>query len=152
MISQADYATNFVAVPLETGGTEETIMTTRSGLTYKKLPEPVFYWTAIMLQSSLLIMAISVQSIDSVFDFVGAFGSGCISFLFPGVAYLYALHSWGSGRVRKQWQTLFNQIVAWFFIIMFVVVLSLYIWVTILKASGKVSDETEGDEVEDFSN
>ena len=113
-------------------------MTTRSGLTYKKLPEPVFYWTAIMLQSSLLIMAISVQSIDAVFDFIGAFGSGCISFLFPGVAYLYALHNWGSGRVRKQRQTLFNQFVAWFFIAMFVAVLSLYIWVTVLKVSGKV--------------
>ena len=101
MLPKADDGANFVSVPLETDQTGDIIMTTRSGLTYKKLPEPVFYWTAIMLQSSLLIMAISVQSIDAVFDFIGAFGSGCISFLFPGMAYLYALHNWGSGRVRK---------------------------------------------------
>mmetsp|Transcript_12087 Transcript_12087/g.16406 ORF Transcript_12087/g.16406 Transcript_12087/m.16406 type:complete len:397 (-) Transcript_12087:165-1355(-) len=122
----------------ESGASEHSFSTTRSGLTYKKLPDRVFFWAAIALQTSILIVALSVKSLDVIFDFLGAIGSGCITFLFPGVAYLYALQTWGNSSTRKKWDTIWNQLTAVFFLLCFFIVIGLYFYLQYLKLSGQV--------------
>ena len=116
--------------------TGRALSTAKSGLTYKKLPDSTFIFTAIFLQVSLIIVSISVNSIEFVFEVLGAVASSCITFLFPGLAYLVALRRYGKSSDTKKWQTLFNQITAWFFLFMFIVTIGTFIYLEILKANG----------------
>lgn len=61
------------------------------GLTYKRLPDRVFFWSALSLQVIMLVLALTVSAIESVFGFVGAIGASSIMFFFPGIAYLTVL-------------------------------------------------------------
>ena len=87
---------------------ETSLSSTRSGLTYKKLSDRVFFWAALILHCSMLFIAITATNIEPVFDFLGAFGCNSITFLFPGVGYLVALKKFGNSRIRKSWETTCN--------------------------------------------
>ena len=120
-----------------------TYRSVTSGLTYKKLPDTVFFWVAIMLHTSIIMVALIADDVESVFDFVGAIGCSSISFLFPGLGYIVALQKFGTSRIRKRCDTLFNQIVAWTYIAVWILICVLYIYSTCLKASGKLPKDAD---------
>ena len=122
--------------------TETSIASARSGLTYKKLPDNIFFWTALLLQASMLTIAITAKNIEPVFDFLGAFGCNSITFLFPGLGYLVAFHRFGSNK-EKSWELLFNQVIAITFLILWVLILALYVFITVKKATGEYEEYEE---------
>ena len=71
-------------------------MSTKSGLTYKKMSDQVFFWSAVILQASLLLLALTVSSVEAVFQFIGAIGATSILFFFPGISYVTALRRFGT--------------------------------------------------------
>lgn len=56
---------------------------------------------------SVIVIALSVESIDAVFDFAGAIGSSATMFLFPAIAYIVSLKRFGTIRQKKKWETTF---------------------------------------------
>ena len=117
------------------------MVTARSGLTYKKLSDRVFFWMALGMHALALTLALSISSVEAVFDFLGAIGSCSITFLFPGLAYLVALYKYGTNRHRQKWDTFFNQILAWVFLACFVAVFSLFLFFKIAQGVGYLPAE-----------
>lgn len=70
------------------------------GLTYKRLSDRVFFWSALILQVIMLVLALTVSAIENVFGFVGAVGASSIMFFFPGVSFLTAMHRYANERQR----------------------------------------------------
>ena len=68
----------------------------KSALQYKKLSDRCFNWTAIVLHLALVGTAMMVTNLDTVIEFAGAIGSSANLFLFPGLAYILALHKYGT--------------------------------------------------------
>jgi len=97
-----------------------------------------------------------VSSIEFVFEVLGAITCSCICFLFPGLAYLVALRRFGKSSDMKKWQTLFNQITAWFFLFMFIVTTGTFIYLEVMKANGaylspkSASEEITSDPLENL--
>ena len=120
---------------------ETSISSGRSGLSYKKLPDRVFFWTALLLLASMVFVAIVVSSVEAVFDFLGAFGCNSITFLFPALGYLVTLHRFGNDQVRKNCETRLNQIAACSFLVLWAVIFVAYIYLTVMKASSKSLDK-----------
>jgi len=98
-------------------------------------------YTALLMHLSVIIFALSVESIDAVFDFAGAIGSSATMFLFPGIAYIVSLKRFGTIRQKKKWETTFYQIFAWVFLVIEVIVLALFFWLKIAHRTGKTTDE-----------
>ena len=115
----------------------------KSQLAYKNLSDSVFFWTTLILQVTILTLATTIEDISVIFDFIGAFGGASQMFLFPAVAYLLALNKYSTSRLRKKWETTFYQILSWVFLVFYFGVLSSYFYVTIGKATGKFSEETD---------
>lgn len=90
---------------------------------------------------SVIIIALSVESIDAVFDFAGAIGSSATMFLFPAIAYITSLKRFGTIRQKKKWETTFYQIFAWVFLVIEAIVLALYFWLKIAQRNGKIEDK-----------
>ena len=78
-----------------------------------------------------------------VFDFLGAFGCNSITFLFPGLGYLVALHKFGDRKRQESrtWELIFYQIAAFAFLILWLFILGLYVFMTVQKATGKYDDD-----------
>ena len=110
-----------------------TVATNKSELTYKRLSDSVFFWTAVLLHVTSLGIAMSVENIDTVFEFTGAIGCSSIMFLFPGLGYILALREFGSSQRRKECQTTFYHIMAWTFLLFYVQAVSTYIYTLVLK-------------------
>lgn len=115
----------------ESGASSATANTARSALTYKKLSDNVFFWTALIMHIIVIILALTVKSIDSIFELAGAIGSASTTFLFPGLAYLVALNRYGSNRIRQKWETSFYKVMAWIFLFVQAVVLAMYFYLKI---------------------
>ena len=125
----------------ETCTSEFTMQSTKSALTYKQLPERLFFWTAVLLHAITLSLAIMIDNLDSVFDFLGSVGCSCIMFLFPGVAYILALKRYGNARQRAKWSTTFFHALAWVFIVLCTLVMTSYFYGVSQKAMGKVPED-----------
>ena len=125
------------------GASSATANTARSGLTYKKLSDNVFFWTALIMHLTVIVLALTVESIDSIFELSGAIGASATIFLFPGIAYLVALSRYGSNRIRQKWETSFYKMMAWMFLLLQAVVLGLYFYLKIQQARGVFTSEDE---------
>ena len=64
--------------------------TVSEGLTYKRLSDRVFFWSAAILQAVILILALTISNVEVVFQFIGAIGTSSIMYLFPSLAYFKA--------------------------------------------------------------
>ena len=115
-----------------------TVATDKSELTYKKLSDSVFFWTAVLLHVTSLGIAMSVENIDTVFEFTGAIGCSSIMFLFPGLGYILALREFGSSHRRKKWETSFYHVMAWVFLVIYVLAIGTYIYTLVLKLLGQM--------------
>ena len=124
------------------GSSECTINSAKSALTYKNMSDRIFFWTALVLHFSVLALAMSISNLDRVFEFLGAVGSCFYIFLFPGLSYILALRRYGTSRHRKKWETTFYLFMAWSFLALYIVILTLYIWSMTKKI---LSGETEGE-------
>lgn len=118
-----------------------SIASNRSGLTYKKLSDGFFFWTATILQIAIVGIAMLISEIELVFEFTGTFGCATVTFLFPAVAYIKSLNTYGSNRQREKTETLLYLLLAWFFIAIFVAVLFLYFYLLFVRASGKFNED-----------
>lgn len=128
---------------LDTILSEMSASSNKTILQYKNLSDSVFFWTALALQVTILICAMTIEDLELVFEFNGAFGCSSVTFLFPGVAYLVALSKYGRPSTHKKWSTLFYKILAWVFLIIFAALLSAFFYVEIQKAAGNLeSGET----------
>ena len=105
---------------LDTMGSELSQCSVKSALTYKSLSDNYFFWTALILHILVLICALTIQSLDILFEFAGAITCGSVMFLFPGVAYILALRKYGKPSHRELWSTFFYHSLAWVFIVFFV--------------------------------
>jgi len=112
----------------ESGATEQSYNTNKSGLTYKKLPDSIFIWSAVVLWASLLMLAMTISSIEAIFDFIGAVCCGSCTLLFPGMGYLMALGKYGSERKRAKWSTTCDKAIAIIFLLSYVIVLALFFY------------------------
>ncbi len=115
----------------DSGASSATANTARSALTYKKLSDNVFLWTALIMQITVIVLAITVQSIDTFFEIGGAIGASATIFFFPGLAYLVALSRYGSNRIRQKWETSFYKLMACIFLFLQAVILGLFFYLKI---------------------
>ena len=74
-----------------------------------------------------------IENIDSIFDLVGSIGSASIMLLFPGLAYIVSFHTFGSSHYRKKWSTIFYYVMAWCFLVFYVIAIALYFYLLVLK-------------------
>lgn len=81
----------------------------------------------------ILGLAMLIENIDSIFDLVGSVGSASIMFLFPGLAYIVAFHTFGTSHYRKKWSTTFYYTMAWLFLVLYVIAIALYFYLLSLK-------------------
>ena len=99
-----------------------------SELTYKRLPDSVFFWTAILLHASVILVAASFNDITAVIDFIGSVGGSLIMFIFPGLGYLFALYKYGTRREREGCSTISYKGMAVFFLLLGLSFIYLYIF------------------------
>ena len=104
----------------DTMGSELSQCSVKSALTYKSLSDNYFFWTALILHILVLTCALTIQSLDILFEFAGAITCGSVMFFFPGVAYILALRKYGKPSHRELWSTFFYHSLAWFFIVFFI--------------------------------
>ena len=104
MIEHSDKDSN---PAFETATSDFTVVSNKSALTYKKLPDSVFFWTALMLHLVTVGLSMTIDDITVVFEFTGAVGSSSIMFLFPSVAYILALNKYGTARHKAKCETIF---------------------------------------------
>ena len=134
MIEKSDMHTqnhHFESIPLETAtaSSEYTINSTKSQLTYKDLNDTVFFWTTVILQIGIMTMALTIEDIDVIFDFIGVIGCASQTFLFPSVAYLLAVNKYSTSRQRKKWETTIYQILSYIFLILYFSILGAYVYI-----------------------
>lgn len=70
-------------------------LSNKSALTYTKLSDRVFFWVTLVLHVSTLGMALLIEDLDSVFEFISAFGTSFIMLLYPGLIYILAVRKFG---------------------------------------------------------
>ena len=112
--------------------------TEKSELTYKNLSDTVQNWTSLTIQIKILILAILIKDIGVIVEFVGTCGFSLITYFFPAVAYLMALHRFGTVRTYKKGWTTFYRVTSWVFIALGTMSVGSYIATSILKAMGKL--------------
>jgi amino acid permease len=127
----------------ESGHSSATFNSVRSGLTYKKLSDNVFLLTAVILHATIVILALTLTSVESLFDFVGAIGASATMFGFPAIAYIVALKRHGTSRIRQKWETTFYHVSAWVFCLLQLVVLAMFFWLKIGQARGTFSEDSD---------
>ena len=110
----------------DTMGSELSACSAKSALTYKSLSDNYFFWTALILHIMILSLALTIQSIEILFEFAGAISCGSAMFLFPGVAYILALRKYGKPSHRELWSTFFYHSLAWVYIALFVALISAF--------------------------
>lgn len=88
-----------------------------------------------------LLIAMLVENINTVFDFCGAIGASSMMFLFPGLGYILALREFGTIQHRKKCETTFYHIMAWMFLIIYVLIVGTYTYTIVLKVKGNMPAE-----------
>lgn len=74
----------------------DSARTEKSELTYKSLPDSVLITVTTILHVSILVLAILIPDIETVFELVGSFGCINIAYVFPAIGYLLALKKFGT--------------------------------------------------------
>ena len=91
----------------------------------------------LVIHVLILLLAILIKDIATVFDFTGSIGCSFISFFFPAIGYLAALSRFGSERHKAKWQTKVYTSISIFFIVLGGVAVGAYLYLTTLKLLGK---------------
>ena len=89
----------------------------------------------------ILVLAICITDLGSVFQFAGTVGSSFISFFFPAVCYLILVKRNGTERMRLRWSTTMYKTIAWVFLFIGTMAVVTYIVGVTLKIMGKVPEE-----------
>ena len=76
------------------------------------MPENVRITITMIIHLTILSLAIIIPNIDTVFEFVGTVACACVTFIFPALGYLMALHRFGSERRKEKLRGAPNQIFA----------------------------------------
>jgi len=72
-------------------------------LTYKSLPDLTQNLITLATHLTIIIVAMLITDISTIFDFVGTVASSGITYLFPAVAYLTALSRYGKPKELNKW-------------------------------------------------
>ena len=123
---------------------------TSSTLDMLDLTDRVYFWHAVILHASCIILAILVQNIDVIFDLAGAICCAFSIFLFPAIGYLVA-HKRYSGdgndtshvRSQSRCETWLYLIFAWVFVALGLILIAAAIYINVLRFSGKLPQEVE---------
>ena len=97
------------------------------------LSDRVHFWNAVILQTILVIIAISVKDLGVLFEIIGIVGATSLTLFFPAIAYIVSLKRFGSNEFKKKWTTLFWYTLSWFFLALYVVLLTAFFYVEIAK-------------------
>ena len=135
-------------IRLDTILSDMTAVSNKSALQYKRLSDSCFFWTALMLHIFLVVCAMTVNDLDIVIEFTGAIGCSSTLFLFPGLAYILALHKYGKPSHRQKWSTCGYQLLSWAFLIIYVAIISAFFYVEIGKALGDLPENLEVHQVD----
>lgn len=81
-----------------------------------------------MLHVALLLSAVMISEIELVFEFAGIIGCASVTFLFPALAFIQALNTYGTGRDRQNSEKFAFLLLARLFLLIFVVVLAFYFY------------------------
>ena len=114
---------------LDTIQSDLSAVSNKSALTYKKLSDRVFFWTAMILHLTIVTLAMVLPDIDIVFDISGAFGCSSMMLLFPSVFYIVCVHRYGSSSYVKKWSTVFFYGLSWVYLVLYVAILTAFVYV-----------------------
>lgn len=115
----------------------ESMRTEKSDLTYKKLSNNVQDLITLIVHLLILLLAIMIKDIATVFDFTGSIGCSFISYFFPGIGYLLALRRFGTAKHKAKCSTKVYTAISIFFIVLGSVAVGAYVYMTTLKLLGK---------------
>ena len=93
----------------------------------------------VIIHVALLILAIVIKDIDSVFDFVGTVACACVTFVFPALGYLMALHRFGSEKRKAMLRTKFFVAIAWTFLGLGIISITGFLTFLTLKMTGSIA-------------
>ena len=102
------------------------------------LSDRVFFWNAVILQTIVVIIAISVKDLGVIAEIVGILSGSTVMLLFPSLSYIICMNRFGSDEFKKRWTTLFWYTLSWFFIALYVVLLTAFFYVEIAKLTGAI--------------
>ena len=97
----------------------------------------------MVLHILVLTCAVTIESLEILFEFSGAIACGSTMFLFPGIAYILALRKYGKPSHRQLWSTFFYHTLAWAFLFFFVILIGAFTYLQYVKASGLHRTEEE---------
>lgn len=60
------------------------------GLAYLDMKDKYYYGATLTYFFIIVFGAITIPSVDTIFEFVGSICINCLSFFFPGIFYLFA--------------------------------------------------------------
>ena len=122
---------------METLTSDLSACSVKSALTYKSLSDNFFFWTALIIHVTVLILAMVIKDLEVLFEASGSISGGCIMFLFPGLAYILTLRKYGKPSHRQLWSTFFYHTLSWVFIALFFATMSAFVYLQFAKANGK---------------
>ena len=102
----------------------------KSTLAYTNLSDRVYFWVTILIHVSTLAMALSLDDLNQVFEFIGAIASPFIMLFYPGLTYIVALRKFGNSSHHGLWETIFYHALAWLYIALSFVVVGFYFYIT----------------------
>ena len=106
------------------------------------MPENVRITITMIIHLTILSLAIIIPNIDTVFEFVGTVACACVTFIFPALGYLMALHRFGSERRKEKLRTKFFVAIAWTFLGLGAISVCGYLTFAVLKLTGSFSATT----------
>lgn len=86
------------------------------------LSQGYFFWTALALHLTILAISVSLNNLDFLYLFTGAFGTTATMFLFPGLLYILALRKYARSSHYQRWSTISFIVLACLFLALSAVV------------------------------
>lgn len=81
---------------------ENMIETEQSGLAYKDMNSCQYYTATLIYYAAILSGGIFIRSLGLIFNFVGTFVGPGLSFIIPGMLYIYANRTYPENRDNKE--------------------------------------------------
>ena len=126
---------------------EDDLQVSTSTLSMLNLSDRAYFWHAVILHASCLILAILVEKIDVIFDLAGAICCAFSIFLFPAIGYLVAHHRYSGDGAHARNQSKCDYwlylIFSWVFLALSLIIIAAAIYINVLRASGKLPQEPE---------
>jgi len=100
------------------------------------IDEVTYFYSSLIAHLIVVMGALFVQDIRTIFDFIGAIGGCSILFWFPSVIFLLMLKKYGRSRHHKSFEYTFYQVMAYLLFILGVASFSLEMYANIQNLSG----------------